>query len=489
MADLKPRDLNLFHLLWYGILGLVTNLVNPNMPAGRGLLYSVNQAEPNSVPEFPDLIEMAHKKLISMDQFTEFAGYYGFNKHWAARFYANAIEFLSVMDYITLWRRGRMSRESLDIKAALLKLNPDELENAIKVTEYFPAPADLVRFAVREVYTPDIAEKFGLFEDLPDKYMSEAKKAGLPSDQAKNYWGSHWELPSPLQGFAMLHRRIIDADTMKLLLRSLDVMPFWRDKMIQLSYNPLTRVDVRRMYGLGVLDEDGVRNAYLDVGYSPENADLMTTFTTRYENSEADGITRSNVVKAYVNSLITRVELKEYLELLRYDPKVIEFWLDSADYEKTEKYINIITEDAIELYRKGDITIDQIRDRLFKEDLPAEFVNKIINETLIQEAKRRKVPSKADLEHWLMSNIIDENYYTEKMRLIGYRDQDIWNFLVEIALKVDTSKRKLVKQEIYDRWFTNDIIDEAEYRKVLRIRGIRPPDIERRTQEILAAKE
>ncbi|MBA7557821.1 hypothetical protein ES705_50595 [subsurface metagenome] len=37
----------------------------------------------------------------------------------------------------------------------------------------------------------------------------------------------------------MLHRDIVDQDTLKMLLKSLDIMPYWRDRLIQLSYNPL----------------------------------------------------------------------------------------------------------------------------------------------------------------------------------------------------------------------------------------------------------
>ena len=83
-------------------------------------------------------------------------------------------------------------------------------------------------------------------------------------------------LPSIGQGFEMLHRRVIEDADLDLLLRALDVMPFWREKLKDISYNPLTRVDVRRMHRIGVLEEEGVFNAYLDVGYNEENAQLMT---------------------------------------------------------------------------------------------------------------------------------------------------------------------------------------------------------------------
>ncbi|GAH93918.1 unnamed protein product, partial [marine sediment metagenome] len=41
----------------------------------------------------------------------------------------------------------------------------------------------------------------------------------------------HWSLPSPSQGFEMLHRGVIDEAELNMLLRALDIMPFWREKL------------------------------------------------------------------------------------------------------------------------------------------------------------------------------------------------------------------------------------------------------------------
>ncbi|GAI55346.1 unnamed protein product, partial [marine sediment metagenome] len=55
----------------------------------------------------------------------------------------------------------------------------DGIQQAKKVTEFFPAPADLVQFAVREVYTPATVAKFGQMEDIPAKFLEECDKCFL----------------------------------------------------------------------------------------------------------------------------------------------------------------------------------------------------------------------------------------------------------------------------------------------------------------------
>lgn len=202
-----------------------------------------------------------------------------------------------------------------------------------------PSVTDIITMAVKEAFTPAIAERFGQFQDFPEIFASWAAKVGLSKEWALNYWAAHWDLPSPQMGFAMYQRRIIDRDDLTLLLKALDIMPFWREKLINLSYNPPTRVDVRRMYKMGVIDEDQVYNFHLDIGYSPENARLLTEFTKRYsapeDQSQQDQfieLARGTYSAAYKDHIISIDEYRVFLEQLKYAPDDIALLISLDDY-------------------------------------------------------------------------------------------------------------------------------------------------------------
>mgnify|MGYP003983450785 FL=1 len=76
-----------------------------------------------------------------------------------------------------------------------------------------PPVQDLISMSVRDVFSPDVVDKFGLFDETPSKFIEEAGKNGLSEEWASNYWGAHWRLPSSNQGFEMFHRDVIDSDT------------------------------------------------------------------------------------------------------------------------------------------------------------------------------------------------------------------------------------------------------------------------------------
>ena len=447
------------------------------------------QSWPNVNPQINELVEMLHRGEISKQEFTDTVEEYGLSAENSEKLFNISIRLLLPQDYVTLWRRGRITEDECNNQLRKSHLSEREVKEFKQVTEFFPSPPDLVRFAVREVYNPEILQAFGALDDLPSEFINESFKAGLPEEQAKNYWAAHWELPSLLMGFDMLHRRIIDKDQLTMLMKALDIMPGWRDSLTKLSYKPLTRVDVRRMFDTNVLNEEEVNNAYLDVGYSPENAERMTEFTKVYTSNEMSGVTRSSIMSSFKRGIITKEELKSYLEAFGYSEKVVNFWLQMATFEKEEEVLELITDEIKSRYRSGMITLRQAKMELETYDLPASYVNEIISKLKIQESVRVKLPSKGDLENWLKIGVINDETFHQRMLQIGYKQIDIELYMSEITIETgEKEKPEYLKQTTYDRWFKTDLIDEKRYRFILSDMGFSDQDVDLSVQEIRQIK-
>jgi len=190
-------------------------------------------------------------------------------------------------DIIAYELRQDPSLSNLDRELRKIGIHPNYIPLYKELAYPIPPVADIITMAVREAFTPTIAARFGQYEDLPSEYVSWVGKKGLSREWAERYWAAHWSLPSITQGFEMFQRGVISRDDLYLLLRALDVMPFWRDKLMQISYVPLTRVDIRRMYALGVLSVNEITRAYKDIGYNDENAARLTVFTVKLTEQAA----------------------------------------------------------------------------------------------------------------------------------------------------------------------------------------------------------
>lgn len=432
---------------------------------------------PNSLPTPEQLVEMSHKNLFNDMDYFDLMSKYGLNNEFAGLLKEASNNYLSAMDYITLFRRGELDETQLKNRLNVLHYPDKVIPEMLKAAEYFPNPSDLVRFAVREVYTPEIVEKYGLKEDLPQEFLTEAAKAGLPKEQAENYWAAHWELPSMTQGYEMFHRRVISEEDLETLMRAKDIMPNWRKGLKEISYNPLTRVDVRRMYDLGVLDTTGVFNSYLDVGYSPENAKLMTEFTIKYTSDEMKGLTRSNVISSYKKGYITKEKLIEYLKGFGYSDSVVQFWSDTAEFEKEEEFLTDYIKDLLEQYEKGMLSENEVIEDLRGRNVPENIINEVRVKLSLVRSKRVKLPTKSELENWLKLQVIDEDMFKSRMEVLGYSQVDTLLFLSEIAKEVDTSEVKFLPPTVYVRWLSKDYINEAEFTNIMRRQKVSEQDI------------
>jgi len=289
-----------------------------------------------------------------------------------------------------------------------------------------PPVADIITMAVREAFTPAIAERFGQYEDFPPQFEEFAAQKGLTKDWAMRYWAAHWNLPSPSQGFEMLHRGVIDVDTLDFLLRAQDVMPFWRDKLVAIAYRPLTRVDVRRMYKEGVLDEADVYQAYQAAGYSDQNAERMAEFTIRQTLSSLSKFSSADIVKAYVNRSISKSEAGSLLREIGIRTEDASYILSTADYKRQWELESEQLKGIKNLYKKQVYDENQTRDKLSGLNLPAEQINALMQQWYY-EVKGEAVATwtTAQTLSFLKKNIITRDRAIRELQLNGYDQEHI----------------------------------------------------------------
>jgi hypothetical protein len=311
---------------------------------GKDYLLKI-KAMPGTSPELKSLID---KSLETGDIFTVIVGWLMTLVGVIPQVFGWGAPLGRVMEYaqdsvvesarfepaqaIAAWRRDPVAYTELLDDLKDLGWAKERIEAFKFITLFLPNPQDLIRFAVREVYSPEIAEKFGQFQDFPELAMPDAEKIGLTREVLSKYWAAHWDLPSPMQGFEMLHRQIISEDELKMLLRALDVMPFWRDKLIAMSWNTPTRVDIRRFFQMGVIDEPELRRLYTAFGYHGVDLDHYVEFTKRYVAGDATTkekeLTKTEIYKGVKTGKLIRDQGVELLMDLGYDEDTAAYLLD-----------------------------------------------------------------------------------------------------------------------------------------------------------------
>jgi hypothetical protein len=250
--------------------------------------------------------------------------------------------------------RGLITRSEALAKLKQLGLNDQDADALLTCQELIPGPSDLISMAVREAWNDAVASQWSYDEEYPELVGQWLSKTGMAEDWARRYWRAHWQLPSPDQAAEMVHRGLIDIETMRTLLKIADYPAYWRDKLIGITYAPLTRVDTRRMYGLGVLTRDQVKDSYRKLGYDETNAEYLTEFTVRYEEDDGSSKleaqkkqTQNAIIASFKKGILTRAEAQTKLMDLELTNDEIEFILSMAEWE----LLNSRTPDVMEEYR------------------------------------------------------------------------------------------------------------------------------------------
>lgn len=330
-------------------------------------------------------------------------------------------------EVINWWLRGLIDDAGLSQSLTSEGWSSTSIAHIKKAAFFIPPVQDLITMAVREVFTPAIAEKFGQFQSFPEGFGEQAAKQGISKEWAQNYWAAHWALPSLQMGYEMLHRRVITLEELNVLLRAQDVMPYWRDKLTQISFNPLTRVDVRRMHKLDVLNRQQVHDAYLDIGYDDSNAELLTQFTEQLNkptgSDNPDLITqlsRNTTVSFYTDGVLTRDVALGLLIDAGNSETGANLYLDVADMDVERQTRQDETTLILEQAKAGILTFDQAQDQFAQAGLGSGELSLAVAKLTREETRRTKLPTKGDLDKFVKHRIIGKDEYISEMQRLGY---------------------------------------------------------------------
>ena len=310
-----------------------------------------------------------------------------------------------------------------DIERELRRIgiHPDYIPMFKALAYPVPPVADLITMAVREAFSPAIASRFGQYEDYPTDLTRFAAMQGIDEEWSRRYWAAHWSLPSPQQGFEMLHRGVINEQDLNLLLRALDIMPFWREKLLAISFNPLTRVDVRRMYSLGVLSENEVEKAYRDIGYTPENAERLRAFTVRQTVASQSGLSVSKVITAYKNSQATRQDAYNAISRLGVNPQNISEILESADIQLDWQRVKDRIAAVRNLFKKERMEEAQARSDLRNAGIDGNKIDLLISQWVNEiDDEHGTLLSKTDVLAMVKKKLITTQRAQQELSLLGY---------------------------------------------------------------------
>lgn len=364
---------------------------------------------------------------------------------------------LTIGEIINAYLRGLISENDFNLMLKEHGLADRDIDVLKGLMWSYPSPTDFIRFAVREVFTKDKETQEALSAEFPDDIVEYAEKAGMRKEVLEWYWKAHWDLPSPTQIYEMLHRLNPEVlkvrgsaykdlgldisklettiDTVKQFLKQADYDLRWRDRLVAISYSPLTRVDLRRIYELGLIDDNELLARLMEVGYTKKDAELMVEFYKTYRQEEVRLWTKTEIRNLLYYGLVNDAEAVVLLKRIGYteeDAKtLVELWkakLAEKDMREIQKYVR-------DAYALGEITRAEAEKRLRAVGLSEEVINIVLDKEDARRLSSVKLPSTSTVVKWLKAGIITEAEARKILEEINVKSEYIEYYIAEA--KVD----------------------------------------------------
>ena len=435
--------------------GVVQNWVGaPVLEFMKSTVYNINYNNPQSIPSEAECVNLYLAGEIDEQTMRCLVRANGSYDTWYSKIANSGRTKLSNDQIIQLRRRGILDDPTTNL---LMRGNGviDEQEQLwiYKATEAMPSVSDIVRFMVRDADDNEVAKRYGTDDALSTKYgaqlQSWAKGQGITDDVMKYYWRSHWEIPSNTALFEMLHRLrpnktgeglaggiTVSEQDIKDALVVNDVLPFWAERLMEISYKPLTRTDAQRAYFIDALSENELKDSYLDLGYNEGNADRLVRFTNQLKakRKQTTGGTEKvpAVIKYYKNWLIGATEATQRLRNSGLSETAAKEALAIANVQrKNDSQIKCIA--GVKSQYKRYI-IDDIEARRDLTDLGValENVGPLVNNWRCERASKPKELSAAQVCSAYQNNLINDVEYRRRLGAIGYQEDEA-GILLEIC--------------------------------------------------------
>ena len=379
-------------------------------------------------------------------------------------------------DLITLYRRGKLTRDELNQRAREKGvLDTKYVHEWLEASVALPTQSDLVKFMVRDAADDDVAKAYGFDNGFEEKFTPQmeawARALGLDPKYFRYEWRAHWNVPSYTQLMEMFHRlrpgrpELLEWDekwgqlgeaaaelageprppvvTLADVQKAIEVddyAPAWVRAMVSIGYAPITRTDAVRAYQIGAFDESRLKSAFLDVGYSPASADDLVEFHRQDKARRRANVTGTwsmrKITTYFKRGFLSRDKAAELMRPLTADGAEVERVLSSAEEEMAADTRAAAVKGVRRGLMSGEHSDKQAQALLLGFGVDATSAARLVTTWVMERDTRYKRISAAEAQKMFRNGLIGAEELRQRLINLGYARRDA-DLIMAKALSVE----------------------------------------------------
>ena len=390
-------------------------------------------------PEPYRTADFAAKGLIGDKTLIEAFKWYGLNPYWAVTWAKSQMTFPSTSEMLQLLWRGEINEKIFKEWHRRNSFAPEAADKLLKLKERIPPSSDLITMCVREAFTPEVYERVA--PETPSEFKKWMAKQGFSEEWSNRYWVAHYRRMGVEQAWRAFYRGVFDVPKLEAFLKYADIHPDDRAVLTdpKVMYDIPTIRELGYGYDVGVYSKDDIEFYRRASGLSPEDAKKAAEAMVAYRSEAEREAVRREWMYAYANGAIDLDTFEAKLKELNTSADKIPLWKQRAELykERLRKYgaqpqARVITASEAEwAVLHGLRDIDWLREQLkalnWSDDriqLKIERVQKELEEQKVEPEEKPKALSLSQLEDLLKYGIITQDVFLERVKSLGYSDED-----------------------------------------------------------------
>jgi hypothetical protein len=350
-----------------------------------------------------------------------------------------------------------------------------------------PSISDLLRMGSRQLFTPEIADRYGLYDGFEERSRVWFGKLGLDyamgfpitvdgvqqeATLPNMYWGATREILSLSSAYAAYQRlredqvdkykyevpnlRPFTIDDLRLHMRVAGYPPIMQDYLIALSHPPMGTRQIQ--WGVQFLGKDRTwaANRYMDIGYradvSRELGDIAVARDLARRDAWIDGLVRSAHIETvkqveglYDDGLLDRSQAMHHLSDAGLPDALSSQLLDLSDARRARGLLREAIRATGRDYLSGVLSIGETTAALAALGITSARAGELMQIWTIRHSRRRKQATTEQILRWVGAGRMTVSDARARLVNLGWQDPDLLMLSEEAQAKLDTLRQKEAK--------------------------------------------
>lgn len=485
----RPAPGDLADLLWRGRIEMPQyRLLGRNLYAAHDMFLQA-AAGHYQQPGLNDLWQLWRMGRISDEDYALWTRRLGWTNRDALALSQQVTVLPTVTEMLLAHYRGGLSMIELEQRMQAAGYTSARERNTVLLANRpLPSPADLVRFAVREVWDEDARRRFGYDLEFPEPFRRWMQWFGLDWGQEMQgaggqrfpsvpwplaYWVAHWQVMSPQQGYRAVHllrpdrihryQQIAPGVTpfttadLSTLLKVSDYPPPVRNWLQAIAFQPLRLTDIRSSLVNGIRDRQWAVDQLLDRGYVREDAETVadlwqstdTIAVRQAANAEQKAITRQIITElraAYRMGGLSAQTVSSRLAGMGWSSPQIQRLLALEDARSARQRLEMFLRQLRRSYLSGALSDQEAVASLQAAKISAPAIQHYIRLWQSELGIERRSLSTAQIVQAVASGMLAPQVAAIRLARLGWTEPDSALLLQEAATKLTRAQAQAARQ-------------------------------------------